>query len=130
MSKQNFLISYGIFIDGTLVLLSLGKDDQCQVEETLAKAVGNGVGRTFKVYIGGGNLYLSLFEWQGVLGMWACLIYKGPTSGALEVNLSRPSATDVRNGWWPHPVETRGKDCRANRELPLQVLHGSSRTGC
>jgi hypothetical protein len=35
----------------------------------------------------------------------------------------------VRNGWWPHAVETRGKDCRPNRELPLQVLHGGSRTG-
>ena len=32
--------------------------------------------------------------------MWACLINKGPTSGALEVNLSLPSATDVQNGWW------------------------------
>jgi hypothetical protein len=40
----------------TLELISLGKDDQAQVEETLAKSVGSGVGRPFKMFIGAGNL--------------------------------------------------------------------------
>jgi len=57
------------------------------------------------------------------------LLNKGTRSGNLELNQNKPSATEVRNGWWPHAVETRGKDCRPNRELPLQVLHGGSRTG-
>ena len=104
-------------------MISLGKDDQSQVEQTLAKAVGSGVGRPFKCFIGSGTLLLSFMV------MGPLMINIDLKSGNLEINLGRPTAIDVQNGWWPHAVESRGKDCRPNRELPLQVLHGCSHTG-
>jgi hypothetical protein len=74
------------------------------------------------MYIGTGNLCSSKS-----VGVKKVLINKGAKSRNLELNQKRPSAADVRNGWWPHAVESRG-NCRANQELPLQVLHGGSQT--
>lgn len=75
----------------------MGKNYEEQVETSLAKSVGSGVGKVAKVFAGRGpSLCISLYP--------MLQIYKVSTTGVVALCADKPSPTDVRNGWWANPI--------------------------
>ena len=61
------------------MLLSLHPTDIVSMEKSMLKAVGTGVGRLSKLFLGGDG------------------------AGAVRLSGDKPGPQDCQQGWWPHP---------------------------